>query len=160
MTMGQAMLMQGRNDYFLRWDAGLPSTFGGDDHAPGAHHERDIEVDLGWSRYIDQDFATEIGFRYADTEGATSRAFAGVRYRLPYLVMSNLSVDSRGDFRANLGKSYQLTERMSAFGSFEYDTNTYGEWVAGAEYVLSQSIGITASYHSDHGYGLGIVFTF
>ena len=126
----------------------------------GSHDDRDIEVDLGWSRYIDQNSSTELGYRYADTEGATSRAFAGVNYRLPYLVMSNLSVDSRGDFRATLSKSYQLTDRMAVFGSFEYDTNTYSEWIAGAEYVLSQSVGISASYHSDHGYGLGIVLTF
>tara|TARA_R110002072_G_scaffold243682_1_gene402770 strand:- start:110189 stop:112327 length:2139 start_codon:yes stop_codon:yes gene_type:complete len=160
MTMGRAMIMQGRNNYFTRWDAGLPSSFGGSDHMHGSHDDRDIEVDLGWSRYIDQNSSTELGYRYADTEGATSRAFAGVNYRLPYLVMSNLSVDSRGDFRATLSKSYQLTDRMAVFGSFEYDTNTYSEWIAGAEYVLSQSVGISASYHSDHGYGLGIVLTF
>jgi len=160
MTMGRAMVMKGRNDYFARWDVGLPSALGDTDHGHGSHHDRDIEVDIGWSRYIDQNWATELGFRYADVDGATSRSFAGVRYRLPYLVMSNLSVDTRGDFRITLDKAFQLTDRMSAFGSVEYDTNTYGEWIAGFEYVLSQSIGFSASYHSDHGYGLGLVFTF
>jgi lipopolysaccharide assembly outer membrane protein LptD (OstA) len=83
-----------------------------------------------------------------------------VRYRLPYMVMSNLSVDSRGDFRLTLNKAYQLTDRMSVFGSTQYDTNTDLEWMAGFEYVVSQSVGLSASYHSDHGYGLGIVLTF
>lgn len=164
MTMGRAMAMQGRNNYFARWDIGLPSALG-DGHSDGmhggvSHHENDAEVDLGWSRYIDRNWATEVGFRYADVEGATDRAFVGVRYRLPYLVMSNLSIDSRGDFRVTLDKSYQLTDRLGVFGSFEYDTNTYGEWVSGFQYTFSQSFGFSASYHSDHGYGLGIVLTF
>jgi FtsP/CotA-like multicopper oxidase with cupredoxin domain len=158
MTMGRAMVMKGRNDFFTRWDVGLPSALGDTDH--GSHHDRDIEVDVGWSRYIDQNWATELGFRYADVNGAVSRSFAGVRHRLPYLVMSNLSVDTRGDFRITLDKAFQLTDRVSVFGSVEYDTNTYGEWIAGFDYVMSQSIGFSASYHSDHGYGLGLVLTF
>ncbi|MGK0154176.1 MAG: FtsP/CotA-like multicopper oxidase with cupredoxin domain [Neolewinella sp.] len=160
MTMGRAMVMQGRNDYFARWDAGLPTSLGATQHDHGNHNDPDIEVDFGWSRYLDRNWATELGYRYADVDGATSRAFAGVRYRLPYMVMSNLSVDSRGDFRLTLNKAYQLTDRMSVFGSTQYDTNTYLEWIAGFEYVVSQSVGLSASYHSDHGYGLGIVLTF
>ncbi|MFT5266939.1 MAG: FtsP/CotA-like multicopper oxidase with cupredoxin domain [Acidimicrobiales bacterium] len=160
MTMGRAMVMKGRNDFFTRWDVGLPSALGDTDHDHGSHHDRDIEVDVGWSRYIDQNWATELGFRYADVNGAASRSFAGVRHRLPYLVMSNLSVDTRGDFRITLDKAFQLTDRVSVFGSVEYDTNTYGEWIAGFDYVMSQSIGFSASYHSDHGYGLGLVLTF
>lgn len=156
MTMGHAMVMSGRNDYFVRWDVGLHGEFGGDDH----HHERDIEIDLGWSRYLDADLSAEVGLRYADVEGATSRAFAGARYRLPYLFMSSVSVDSRGDFRFGLDKEYMLTNRASVFGEFEYDTNTYTEWSAGVGYVLTQRLGLSASYHSEHGYGLGIVLTF
>lgn len=155
MTSGRLMVMKGRNDYFARWDIGLSTAFGGHEHG-----ERDVEVDLGWSRYIGPDLATELGFRYADTAGATSRAFAGVRYRLPYFVMSNLSVDSRGDFRLALEKELQLTSRGSLFGTFEYDTNTYGEWSIGAGWTLSQRLGLSTSYHSDHGYGLGMVFRF
>ncbi|MCA8952572.1 MAG: multicopper oxidase domain-containing protein [Planctomycetes bacterium] len=158
MTMGRAMLMKGRNDVFVRWDIGLPSAFG-DDHQDGGH-EDNIEIDLGWSRYVDRNFATELGWRYADGDGATSRAFAGVRYRLPYLVMSNLSVDSRGDFRLTLDKGLQLTDRLGVGASVEYDTNTQFEWLVGIDYTLTQNLGFSTSYHSDHGYGLGMVFTF
>ena len=160
MTMGRAMVMEGRNDYFARWDAGLPLAFGNEDQMHGSGHERNTEVDVGWARYIDQNWATELGFRYADVDGATSRSFAGVRYRMPYLILANLSIDSRADLRLTLDKSYQLTDRLSVFGSFEYDTNTYSEWIGGMQYVLSQSFALSASYHSDHGYGLGFVVTF
>ncbi len=161
MTMGRAMLMKGRNDLFTRWDVGLPWTF--DDDGSGGHgsdHEDNVEVDVGWSRYVDQNFATELGWRYAEGDGATSRAFAGVRYRLPYLVMSNLSVDSRGDFRLTFDKELQLTDRLSVGASVEYDTNTQFEWIFGFDYTISQNFGLSTSYHNDHGYGIGMVFTF
>ncbi len=156
MTMGDVMVMQGRNDWFARWDVGLRWGF----DAPHMHHENDIEVDVGWSRYIHENLATEVGWRYADTPDATSRAFAGVRYRLPWLVTSNISVDTRGDFRLTLDKEYPLFDRFSVFGAGEYDTNSRFEWHVGTRYVLSQRLGLSASFHSDHGYGLGMMFTF
>ena len=79
-----------------------------------------------------------------------------MRYRLPYLVQSELTLDERGDLRLGLQKEYMLTTRMAAFASGEYDTNTYAEWEAGLGWTLSKRVGLVASYHSEHGAGLGL----
>lgn len=149
MTMGRFMVMSGRNDYFLRWDAALRRP-----------HLDDREIDVGWSRYLDANLATEVGFRFSEVHGTEDRAFAGIRYRLPYMVHSSLTVDSEGDFRASLEKEFQLTDRLSFAADVEYDTNTYTEWSVGVSWTLDKQFDLLTSYHSDHGYGVGMSFRF
>ena len=149
MTMGRAVVMRDREDFLLRWDLGLDA----DEH-------EDREIDLAWSHYFDQNLATILGYRFTNVHGAADRAFAGVRYRLPYLVQSEWTFDDRGDLRAAIEKEYMLTTRASLFGSAEYDTNTYGEYEVGLGWTLSQRIGLIGGYHSDHGVGIGLSLSF
>ena len=148
MTMGRVMAMKGRNDFIARWDIGTRS----------AVHE-DREVDLAWSRYLNKNLSTILGYRFTNVHGAADRAFGGVRYRLPYLVQSELTLDERGDARLTLQKQYMLTTRLAAFATGEYDTNTYTEWEAGLGWTLSKRFGLVASDHSDHGFGIGLSFS-
>jgi len=147
MTMGRAMLMQGRNDLLVRWDVAL--------EAHGRGHE-DREVDFAWSRYVDSNLSSIVGYRLAEVHRAENRFFGGLRYRLPYLIQSELTLDDEGDARLSLEKQYMLTSRLAAFANGEYDTNTYAEWEAGLGWTLSKRLGLIASYHSDHRAGFGI----
>ena len=53
-----------------------------------------------------------------------------------------------------------LTNRLAAFASGEYDTNTYTEWEAGLGWTLSKRLGLVASHHSEHRAGFGLSFSF
>lgn len=149
MTMGRAAVMRGRNDWVVRWDSGIDA----DDH-------EDREIDVLWSRYVNTNLSAVVGYRFTNVHGATDRWFGGVRYLLPFLIESEFTVDSRGDFRVEVEKEYMLTTRLAAFGGVEYDTNTYGEWEAGLRWTLSKRLGIVASYHSEHDAGVGLSFSF
>lgn len=148
MTMGRAVVMRGREDFLVRWDAGL-----------NAEEHEDREIDVAWSHYIDKNLSSIVGYRFTNVRGASDRLFGGVRYRLPYLVQSEITVDERGDLRLAMQKEYMLSTRLAAFASGEYDTNTYSEWEAGLGWTLSKRFGLVASYHSEHRAGFGLSFS-
>ncbi len=151
MSMGMAMFMNSRNDYYAMWDLHWSDDF------PDVSH---YEIDLAWRRYFDPNFSTVLGARLTNEHNAVDRAFGGVEYRLPYLVESFAQVDSEGEFRFGLGKSLRITDRLSIFGEVEYDTGSEGEWSAGAEYLLTKQFSLISEFHSDHGFGGGISFRF
>lgn len=152
MSMGMAMFMNARNDYYAMWDLGWHDHFDFDH----VHYE----VDLAWRRYIDPNFSTVLGARLTNEHDAVDRAFGGVEYRLPYLIDSFAQVDSEGDFRFGLAKSLRITDRLSIFGEVEYDTGSEWEWSAGAEYLLTKQLSLISEYHSEHGIGGGLSFRF
>lgn len=150
MSMGMASLMSTRNDYYVTWDVG----------AMDGYDDLDYEVDVGWRRYFNPNFSTYLGYRFTNEMGADDRAFAAVGYRFPYLVTSNLQIDSEGDLRASLSKSIMLTNRLGLFGGLQYDTGSNFEWTAGLDYMLNKQFSLVTQYHSDHGFGAGIGFRF
>lgn len=152
MSMGMAMFMNARNDYYAMWDLGWH------DHFEFEHVH--YEIDLAWRRYFDPNFSTVLGARLTNEHDAIDRAFGGVEYRLPYLIESFAQIDSEGDFRFGLGKSLRLTDRLSVFGEVEYDTGSEWEWSAGAEYLLTKQLSLISEYHSEHGIGGGVSFRF
>ena len=145
---GRATLRDSKNDFFAAWDIG----HGDDGHS--------YEIDLAWSRYFDPNLSAALGLRFTDHDDAEDRAFAGISYRLPYLVESFAQLDSEGDLRLGLGKSLQLTDRIGIFADARYDTGDQWEWSAGADYLLNKQLSLTAGYHSRHGFGGGIRFRF
>ena len=88
--------------------------------------------------------------------GAEDRAFGGARYRLPYFVMTTLTLDSEGDLRLQLDKEQRLMDRLTLFGRYEFDTNTEEEWTVGARWTASKSFGFVIQEHSGHGFGAGL----
>ncbi len=155
MTMGMATLMNSRNDFFAMWDVGIHH-----DTRHGHDHDFEYEVDLGWSRYFNPNLSAVLGWRITNEEMASNRAFAGVEYRLPYLVESRVQLDSEGDLRLGLGKSLRLTDRLSVFADVQYDTGSSWEWSAGADWLLSKRFSLITQYHSEHGFGGGVGFRF
>ncbi|NLT72102.1 MAG: multicopper oxidase domain-containing protein [Verrucomicrobiaceae bacterium] len=151
LSMGTASFRNARNDYFATWDLGWEDF--------DLDHTQ-YEIDLGWKRYFGPNFSTVLGARLSNEFPATDRAFGGVEYRLPYLVESFAQVDSEGDFRFGLGKSLQLTNRLSIFGEIEYDTGSEWEWSGGLEYLLTKQFSLISEYHSDYGIGGGVSFRY
>ncbi|HRV83079.1 MAG TPA: multicopper oxidase domain-containing protein, partial [Planctomycetota bacterium] len=86
MSMGMAMVMEGKNDYYVRWDAAYNMHMG---HMMDGH--RDQEVDLGYSRYIDPNWSAFAAYRFSKVRNTRDRAVVGARYRMPYLVWTTLS---------------------------------------------------------------------
>lgn len=151
MSMGMATFMNARYDYYAMWDLGWE-----DFDLDHTHYE----IDLAWRRYFDPNFSTVLGARLTNHHDEADRAFGGVEYRLPYLVESFAQVDSEGDVRVGLGKSLQITDRLSVFGDVHYDTGSEWEWTAGAEFLLNKQLSLISQYHSDHGIGGGLSFRF
>ena len=105
-------------------------------------------------------FSAFAGFRWTNEERVENRAIAGVLYRLPYLVNTQLTVDSEGGMRLGIGKVFQLTDRFGVAIDAEYDTRTQFEWSVGANYVLTKHFSLIGLYHSAHGLGAGFGFSF
>lgn len=156
MSMGMLTLMNQRNDFYASWDVGIEHDKSRGDH----DHDYEYEADIAWSRYFNQNFSTVLGFRFTNEDGAENRAFAGVEYRLPYLVWSSVQIDSEGDARIGLTKDLQITDRLSIFGGVDYDTGSQWEWTTGAEYTLTKQFSLITQYHSEHGFGGGVSFRF
>ncbi len=153
MTMGIAKIMNSRNDFGIEWDIGL-------EHDSGGGHSFLYEIDATWSRYFNPNFSTLAGARFANEADLENRAIAGFRYCMPGFVRSTFTLDSEGDARLELMKSFQLTERLSLFGGIEYDTGSDLRSNIGAEYILTRNFGAVTSYDSKHGFGAGFSFRF
>lgn len=147
MTMGNATLMTGRENFGVMWDYGF-------------HEHKEYEIDLYWSHYFDANLSSSLGYRFTNNEDAENRAFAQVNYRLPYMIDSFLSLDTEGDFRIGFGKEFSITDRLAYFGDVEYDTNTEWEYYTGFSYLLTKEFSLTVGYHSEHGLGAGLMFRF
>ncbi|WP_367870612.1 multicopper oxidase domain-containing protein [Luteolibacter sp. Populi] len=149
MSEGMVTLMNSRNDFFGAWDVGY-----------GDEDETEYEIEAGWKRYFNPNFSTVLGYRFTDMEDEEDRAFAGIEYRLPYLIESSAQLDSEGDLRLGLGKSLQITDRLGVFADVQYDTGSDWEWTLGAEYILTKQFSLISQYHSEHGLGAGFGFRF
>ena len=127
------------------------------------HHdmpEIEYEIDLTYQRYINPRWMAFGGYRLTNKMEQENSFIAGVMYHLPYMIESTLSVESTGDLRLALRKSFQLTSRLSIFGRATYDTAEDFMWQAGANFTLSKCFDLIASYDSDYGFGGGISFRF
>ncbi len=147
MSEGQLTLMNSRNDFFAAWETGY-------------RDETEYEADLGWKRYFNPNFSTVLGWRFTNHDDEENRAFAGIEYRLPYLIASSVQLDSEGDLRLGLGKALQITDRLKVFAETQYDTHSNWEWSTGATYMLNKQFSLITQYHSDYGLGGGLQFRF
>lgn len=147
MSEGALVWRNARHDIFAAWEASHRDDF-------------EYESDLGWKRYFDPNFSTVLGWRFTNHHEEKNRAFAGIEYRLPYLIDTRVQVDSEGDLRLGLGKSLQITDRLSLFGKVQYDTLRHWEWTTGAAWTLGKRFSLISQYYSDYGLGGGLEFRF
>ncbi len=149
MSEGLLTWMNPKNDLQLAWEVGWENV-----------DDAEYEIDALYQRYFTPNFQAFAGYRFTNDADAEDRAIAGINYRLPLMLWSNLSIDSEGDARLTLAKRFQLTPRLGIFGEVFYDTGTDWEWSSGADYTLTRSTSLTASYHSEYGLGAGFLFRF
>jgi hypothetical protein len=155
MAMGFLALTDTRDEFFGTWDIGIDHNI-----AEGHNHAYSYEVDAGWKHHFNDSLTTVIGLRFANQEGTTDRAFAGVDWWLPGGFRSSWQVDGNGEFRAGLAKSYHLAKRLEWFSAAHYDTGTQWAWTTGLDYKVSVHFSLVAQYHSGEGMGLGLGFRF
>ena len=168
MSMGMAKLMDARNDYAVMWKAGWGHDSGGmtESHEGGPLHSHDdmpeveYEIDLMYQRYLNPRWMAFAGFRFTNMMDQENSVIAGVMHRFPWMIDGTLTVESSGDLRIGLAKTFQLTSRLSVFGRGEYDTAEQFMWMAGAGYTLTKQLGLIASWDSDYGFGAGLSFRF
>ncbi len=149
MSEGQLTLMNARNDFLINWELGW-----------GRVDDFEYEVDTLYQRYFNPNLQAFVGARLTNDPDAENRAIVGFNYRLPLLVWANVSLDSEGDARGTLAKRFQVTSHLGVFGEVQYDTGTEWEWTAGADYTLIKNLSLTTQYHSDYGFGAGVLIRF
>ena len=159
MSMGMATLMNQRNNLTLSWDIAWERMCEGgmSEHCRSGP---EYEMDLTWARTINPNLSVFAGWRFTNMEDEHNRAIGGITYRLPGLVDSLVQLDSEGDVRVGLSKTFALTERLSAFGRVEYDTGSQWRWSTGATWTLTKQLSLITQYDSDHGFGGGVGFRF
>jgi FtsP/CotA-like multicopper oxidase with cupredoxin domain len=170
MSVGHAHLMRGRETFGVHWHHDYDGHEEQDD-GRGLHtrwgYEHDgnefqgkYEIDLHWNHYFGPNLSTTLGYRLSNEEGTGDRVFGQLDYRLPYLVEARLALDSRGDARVGLGKTLQITPRLSSTFDTEYDTNSGFEWSTYSHILLNKEFSLTGGYDSEHGWGAGLSFRF
>ena len=125
MTMGMAGIMWGRENFTLEWEHAMSDHGGNHDDM---HHPHPMEMkehkgenQLVWSHYCDPNFSSMAGYRFSLEDSADNRFFAGLSYRLPYMIRTELSLDNSGEARIAWSKSLQITERLELLGRLQYD---------------------------------------
>jgi len=141
MTDGIAAVSNTRNTISARWEAGW--------------EDEEYEIELTYNRYINR-FITVFGGLDITNEEQQTRGIFGVRYLLPLLIDSTVWVDTDADFRIILDKEMHLTERLSAFGELQYDTESKWEWKAGGAIMINKWLSLVGQYYSEFGAGGGI----
>ena len=149
MSEGLLTWMNPKNDLQLAWEVGWAQV-----------DQPQYEIDLLYQRYFHPNFQAFAGYRLTNDADAEDRALAGINYRLPLMAWLNASLDTEGDARFTVAKRFQLSPRLGVWGEAFYDTGTQWEWSAGADYTLTRSTSLTASYHSDFGLGVGVLIRF
>ena len=143
MTDGSIVLSNTRNILSGVWEYGW--------------EEEEYEIVLTYDYYFNRFLKAFGGMNITDED---SRGILGIRYLLPLNVESALWVDSEGELRFILEKDLQLTDRLSAFGDVEYDTEIKWDWVLGLEWTLNKQFSLVGKYHSEFGLGCGVSIRF
>ncbi len=150
LSEGSARILSGRNSLLFPWEIG--KKYSAD--------KTEYETDLLYERYLNPNWGVFGGARLSNQTPGGNRPVAGVWNRLPYLVMSSLSVDGKGAVRAGLSKELQITDRFAIDLRTRYDTRQRWESAVGATLTLTKALSLSASYHSEYGLGAGLAFHF
>ena len=97
MTMGMAGIMWGRENFILGWERAMGDheENNNDTLLQKPDHQMKIKEHKGenqfvWSHYFDPNISSMVGYRFSLENSEDNRFFAGVSYRLPYLIRTVL----------------------------------------------------------------------
>lgn len=148
MTEGSISLQNNRNGLMAHWQSRI-----------GNGRRTQYELGLDYDRFINSYFSTFASYEWS-TGINRNRGMFGTRYLLPFLIQSQASVDTDGEFRFTLSKEFHITPRFSIFGRAQYDTKAHWETTVGAEYILRKNLSLVSQYHNQYGWGAGVGFRF
>ena len=148
MTEGFASWQNNRNGLMAHWQSRL-----------GNGRRTEYELGIDYDRFITNNLSAFTSYEWS-TGINRNRGMFGTRYLLPFLVQSQVSVDTDGDFRFTVSKSFPITSRFSLYGRAQYDTKALWETTLGAEYFLHKNLSIVAQWHNQYGMGAGVGFRF
>ena len=148
MTEGTVSWENNRNGLMTHWQSRI-----------GNGNDTDYELGIDYDRFITSNLSTFASYEWSNGIN-DNRAMFGARYLLPFLIQSQVSVDTDGDFRFTVSKVFQITARFSLFGRAQYDTKARWETAAGVEYFLHKNISLVGQYHNQYGWGAGVGFRF
>ena len=81
----------------------------------------------------------------------------GFAYTLPWLVLLQTQLDTKGQIRVELGREdIPLSKRLR--GAFSLDTRR--EYMGGLRYIINRNFSISANYNTEYGFGGGLVLTY
>ncbi|SDC39292.1 multicopper oxidase domain-containing protein [Niabella drilacis] len=85
------------------------------------------------------------------------RYTAGFAYTLPWLVLLQTQIDTKGQVRVELGREdIPLSKRLR--GAFSLDTRR--EYMGGLRYIVNRNFSVSANYNTEYGFGGGLVLTY
>ncbi|MBO9592913.1 MAG: multicopper oxidase domain-containing protein [Niabella sp.] len=85
------------------------------------------------------------------------RFTAGFAYTLPWLVLLQTQIDTKGQVRVELGREdIPLSKRLR--GAFSLDTRR--EYMGGLRYIINRNFSVSANYNTEYGVGGGLVLTY
>ena len=142
-------------------------------------YNENLEAEFSYQRYIYDYASVFAGVNVENTFRDSLGGFnvvgvGGFRFLTPYLFNLDVRVDTKLRSRIGIGRSVMLFPRFFVFGYYEYQAdfgavtnfengkNYESEivWSAGAEYLLSKNISLTASYDNRFGAGGGFSIRF
>ncbi len=151
MSLGSVMVANSRNILTAEWEIGWQDV-----------EDLETEVILTWDRYVNRFFTYFVGLDVSGTGDKIDdpRGILGLRYLLPFRLESRLWLDSEGEARIALDRTFHLTPRFALMLEAEYDTFKVWEGQARASYMLNQRIDLLAHWHSEYGIGAGLAVRF
>lgn len=147
-TEGSASWENSRNGLMAHWQSRI-----------GNGNDREYELGLDYDRFFNSNLSAFASFEVSNGINE-DRGMMGARYLLPFLIQSQASLDTDGDFRFTVAKTIPITARFALFGRAQYDTKALWETSAGAEYVLHRNVSLVGQWHNQYGWGAGIGFRF
>lgn len=148
MTEGTVSWENNRNGLMAHWQSRL-----------GNGSDTDYEVGLDYDRFINSNLSAFASYEWSNGIN-DNRGMFGARYLLPFLIQSQASLDTDGDFRFTVSKVFPITARLSLFGRAQYDTKAQWEASAGVAYFLHKNLSVVGQYHNQYGWGAGVGFRF
>jgi len=159
---GEVMLANTRYRFQAEWRVGT-------DERKGYETESHIGRYLGkmqyWMPYVGWDFRyrriSDAGekslFGQTDTKDRRNVFCFGVQYLLPWLVVADWRIDSKGYVRLQVGREdVPVTSRLR----LNFMVNTDKEYMVGARYIITKYFGVSTHYDSDMGYGAGVTISY
>ncbi len=140
----------------------------------GPNSRKGFEVDSRLGRYLDKNqfllafvgwewrhreggHAPRNWFGQANTKDDRSAAHLGIQYTLPWFIVADLRMNSRGYVRLQVARDdIPLTARLRLRGAYNSDR----EYTLGAKYILTKYVSLSSHYDSDMGWGGGLTFTY